>query len=157
MKKLCLLSLIFILGIWGCSSNSVGPITDTEQNLNGEGLSEISSQTLDKKQGKKTDLTVTGLIKSKKSSELIMDSSYKLDSGKKGHGKHGKKVEVYAKIKYPAKAVDKDVMITMTFDPETQVFTFSPHMTFNKDAKLEVKLKGLDLKGVKKGDVDFFL
>lgn len=163
MKKLCLLFLIFILGVWGCS-NSVGPITDTDQiqnssisaEPNGEGLSEIAPNMLNKKSRNKTPLTVTGLIKSKKSSELIMDTSYKPDSKTKGRGKHGKKVEVYAKIKFPARAVDEDVTITMTFDPVNEWFTFSPSMLFNKDAKLEVKLKGLDLKGVKKGDVDFF-
>lgn len=165
MKKGIVFLTILILMVWGCAENN--PLTDPAHETNssvtpsvtaepnGEGLSGIADQTLSKKHGKKSSLTVDCLIKSKKSSELIMNTSYNLDSGAKGPGKHGKKVEVYAKIKFPAGAVDEDVTITMTFDPENEVFTFAPPMLFNKDAKLEVKLKGLDLKGVKKGDVDF--
>ena len=66
-----------------------------------------------------------------------------------------KKVKVYASIAYPAHAVDEDVTITMSFDPGTEAFSFSPSMVFNKNAKLTVKLTGLDLKGVKKKDITF--
>ena len=182
MKNLVLLFILVGVVLFGtaCNESIVGPDSQEFEKsslvseTSGDEISDIALPSFHKK-GKKgnkdTGLTVTGVILSKKSSELVMDSHYYTtdsddnDSGKKGKkgkkdkkgkkGKKGDKVEVYAKIDYPAHAVDEDVEITMTFTPETGMFTFGPSMLFNKDAKLTVKLKGLDLKGVDKKDIDF--
>jgi len=118
------------------SSNNVPAIVG-EANL-AESLPE--SIPIHFKKGKTTGLTVTGLIKAKRRSDLTMNAVYRED----GH----RKVKVYSKIQFPAHAVDEDVEITMTFDPVTGIFSFSPSMTFNKAAKLTVNLKGLDLTGI---------
>ena len=184
MKNLVLSFVLAGVLIFGCSCDDsiVGPdsqdmdispemsIANENENLD---IALPSFHKKDKKGNKDTGLSVTGLIEAKKSSELVMDSYYEADSDGQDHGKkdkhdkkdkkdkkgkkgkHGDRVEVYAKIDYPANSVDEDVTITMTFNPETGVFTFGPSMVFNKDAKLTVKLKGLDLEGVDKKDVDF--
>lgn len=174
MKNLVLSFILVGVILFGsaCDDALVNPDSQELENSSemsvqsGDEFSDIALPRFNKK-GKKgnkdTGLTVTGVILSKKSSDLVMDSYYYDDNadgkdkkGKKGKkGKKDNKVEVYAKIDYPANSVDEDVEITMTFDPETGVFTFGPSMVFNKDAKLTVKLKGLDLKGVDKKDIDF--
>jgi len=69
-------------------------------------------------------------------------------------GPHGK-VKVFAKIKFGKNVVTEDTYFTMTLDDETCMLTFSPSMTFDKDAELTIELKGIDLGGVDKKDVDF--
>ena len=155
MKRLFLLSLFVGLFFFGCSNEDsmVGPMSSDSDNpslaMSDQsllGTDGIGTPSFHKKGKKNTGLTVTGLIKTKKSSSLTLNGTYK--DGRK-------KVKVYASIAYPAGAVDEDVTITMNFDPATEAFSFSPSMVFNKNAKLTVKLTGLDLKGVKKKDITF--
>ena len=158
MKRLFFISLFAGLFLFGCSNEDsiVGPVSSDSDNpsfamsdqslLGTDGIGTPSFHKKGKKGGKNTGLTVTGLIKAKKSSSLTLNGTYK--DGRK-------KVKVYASIAYPAGAVDEDVTITMNFDPATQAFSFAPSMVFNKNAKLTVKLTGLDLKGVNKKDITF--
>lgn len=96
---------------------------------------------------KGTGFKVKKMVKANKTTKMSIKDSY---NGPKG------KVKVDITIDFKKHTVAKDTEITMTFDIETGVITFLPHMIFNKEATLDVDLDGLDLDGVEEEDVNFF-
>jgi hypothetical protein len=94
----------------------------------------------DKKGKGSSGFTVTGLIKADKKSRLKIKDKY-------DGGPHDK-VEVDIKVEFPEQTVAEDTYVTMTFNPQSGMTTFLPHMIFNKKAKVSIKYKGADLSNI---------
>ena len=91
--------------------------------------------------------TVTELITKQSGGELSLRESYV-------GGPHGE-VEVFATIRFAPNALPEDTQVTMSLDDETGVLSFTPSMSFNRDAALTIVLGGIDLSGVSENDIDF--
>ena len=65
------------------------------------------------------------------------------------------KVKIYAKIEFDNRSFSGDKFITMTVDDVNGTVTFSPSMIFDKPAKLNLKLEGLDLSGINPENINF--
>ena len=87
------------------------------------------------------------LIKKDEDGELIIDESYE--------SVDGNTVKVIAKLKLYKGTIDEDTYIAMAVDGETGVLTFTPHMDFNMEAELYVKIEGFNLDGVQIRNLDF--
>lgn len=89
-------------------------------------------------------------------SELITKQSGGVLSLRESYvgGPHGE-VEVFATIKFAPNALSEDTQVTMSLDDETGVLSFTPSMSFNRDAALTFSLGGMDLTGLSEDDVDF--
>ena len=110
-------------------------------------LSLPNENELGKKEKGSNGFTVTGLIKADKKSKLQIKEKY-------DGGPHGE-VKVEIKVDFPEQTVAEDTYITMTFDPETGITTFLPHMIFNHKAKVSVKYEGADLSNIDEDALNF--
>ncbi len=147
MKKICLIFLIFILGIWGCS-DSVGPFDDSveaginavqiqNQNLS-ENLNLLGMPSPKNKSLAKTFFIVEKLVTKSGSTKLELKDEYE-------GGVHGK-VKFKIALEFKEDCVEEDVNISMSFDLETGIITVLPHMVLKKPAELEIYQEGHDLK-----------
>lgn len=150
-KKFCLLSLIFIFGVWGCT-DSVAPITDADQMQKGSISGEPNWLTLpvpNNKTFQKDDLSVTKTVKPDKSTKLEIKTEY--------DGGAFDRVKIQAKLEFKKGCVEEDTEITMMIDPDTWVITILPHIETlgGEGAELELKLEGQDLEEGDEDVIDF--
>ena len=143
------LSLVFI---FGCSENN--PINQPDDEVNSSVTQSVTAEPnwfklpkfISKGLNKGTGFSVTKMVKANKNTKMSIKDDFEGPNGK---------VKVDIKIDFKKGTVPNDTEITMTFNTENGVLTFSPHMIFNKDAQLELKYDGLDLDGVEEGDINF--
>jgi len=139
-----LIVLFSLLFIFACSEES-SIVAPGNTSISSEEPNWISLPLNDNRLQK--TFIVTKLITKRHGGKIDFKKSYK-------GGPHGE-VKVSVKMKFPPNAVNEDTEFTMTLNDETGTISFSPSMTFNKDAVLTVEFKGIDLKGVNKKEVDF--
>jgi len=142
MKNAIILITILILTIWGCADNNslTGPADQTNSSVTQGVTAELNYFKLPKFISKGlskggTGFSVTKLVKAKKNTKMEIKDDY--------NGPNGK-VKVSIKIDFKKGTVKEDTEITMSFDPVYGIIEFSPHMIFNKDARLELAYDGLD-------------
>ena len=136
MKKICLIFLIFLLGIWGCS-NSVGPTDDAEQ-IQKRSISEqpnwLGFPSRADKSLSKIVSTEKTLDPSEKSEKIEVKGEFEKASG--GEFKY-KVVAEFKKGCY-----DHQVDVTMSLDLDTGILTILPHMEFNFPLEIEYLIEG---------------
>jgi hypothetical protein len=89
--------------------------------------------------------TLTQLIKKDERCKMTINEKYESDKGEK--------VQILAKVDFPAGSVDEDTEITMVIDNKTGVASFFPKVNLNKTA-----IFSLEIYGANKSDigVDYF-
>ena len=152
MKRTLILITLLLAAVWGCSENYsiTEPVNQDNESVTQSVTAEPNwfklPKFVSKGLNKGTGFRVTKMVKANKNTKMSIKDDFEGPNGK---------VKVDIKIDFKKGTVPNDTEITMTFNTENGVLTFSPHMIFNKDAQLELKYDGLDLDGVEEGDINF--
>lgn len=151
MKRTIALLVVFTLTFWACSdSNSIlGPENQSTPRISNNISAEPSWIQMPKHKypSLKKSFSKTQFISKDEDCQIVISENYVSTTNRN--------VKVSAKIVFLAGTLNEDAEITMIIDDETGVCTFLPHMNFNKEAILSVKIEGMDLDGVAKEDVNF--
>jgi len=151
MKSIFLLITFLLLTSWGCSENN--PLSEPVNQTN---LSVAQSITAEpnwiklpapKYQSLNKIFKKTKLIKANKDCYMGIEKDY--------DDADGNRIRVEVNMKFLAGTLNEDTEITMKVNSKTGVLTFSPHMEFNKNAKLTFLVIAPQFKGIEAEDVSF--
>lgn len=84
--------------------------------------------------------TLTQLIKKDEYCSMTINENYESVTGER--------VQILAKVEFPAGSVDKDTEITMVIDNKTGVASFFPKVNFNKIAIFSLEIYGANKRNI---------